>query len=293
MRKLNVAGDICKVKRSGEIRMHRVPLAGRRLRHGIFIAFIMMLNLCRTVPAMAQGGQNVAIYDSRPVAKAILMLEANSGQVITYEDPRYAYPDDVVDMTDPEYAKQHPNQKMLDPKPRVLTLDAQTLSPANRVNDPALLTQSVLDMQAASGVGGAFRQVQTGAFTHVFPSQIRDIHGNWVEQGSLLDVPITLPEQKTDGLQALQAIVQAITDATHMEVIVGATPWNLLAQHQCDLAATNEPARTVLMRVLAGTNRKLSWRLLYDPGFQSYALNIHDVDTLPFMMSSKPSAPNH
>ena len=42
----------------------------------------------------------------------------------------------------------------------------------------------------------------------------------------------------------------------------------------CAISAKNETARLVLLRILSGTGRTLTWRLLYDGGLKVYALNI-------------------
>src|SRR5712691_5723123 len=43
---------------------------------------------------------SLSVQDPRPVAKAIVMLEARYGWIVTYEDPRYAYADDIADVTE-------------------------------------------------------------------------------------------------------------------------------------------------------------------------------------------------
>jgi hypothetical protein len=58
-------------------------------------------------------------------------------------------------------------------------------------------------------------------------------------------------------------------------VVLGLVPTALLSQMQVEEGADAEQARMVLMRLLAASKRRLSWRLLYSPMEGTYYLNIH------------------
>jgi hypothetical protein len=76
-------------------------------------------------------------------------------------------------------------------------------------------------------------------------------------------------------LAAIESAINAGGDPT-LSLAGGLT--NLLAQTRVQGGATNESARSVLMRTLAATNRRLAWRILCGPGQASCMLNLHLVD---------------
>ena len=100
MRELGFMKKICGVRKKEKTYMHRKTIPAKlHFWHDGLLALIALLSLVRGAPVAAQGtDQSVVINDPRPLAEAVLMLEAKSGQVITYEDPRYVYQDDVVDI---------------------------------------------------------------------------------------------------------------------------------------------------------------------------------------------------
>jgi hypothetical protein len=107
--------------------------------------------------------------------------------------------------------------------------------------------------------------------------QVKNGRGQIVNLESVLNVPIALPEHERTGIELLREICAAVGKATQTNVVVGTVPINVFASYRIRLASLNEPARVVLIRTLEGTNRKLSWSLLYDPGAKMYALNVLPV----------------
>src|SRR5262249_34246853 len=96
------------------------------------------------------------------------------------------------------------------------------------------------------------------------PAQVKDVSGRWVHQASMLDIPITFPEKERSVMETLETITGALSSATQMKVAIGTIPLNLFVRHRTTQSASSEPAREALIRTLESTNRRFSWRLLYD-----------------------------
>jgi hypothetical protein len=95
----------------------------------------------------------------------------------------------------------------------------------------------------------------------------------------LLDTNISIPADSHTAIEMVSAIVAAINAGGDVNLQVGMIPINLFVQTRLEQStAVNENARAVLLRTLAATQRKLSWRLLYSAGTKECALNIHMVD---------------
>lgn len=226
----------------------------------------------------------VSVEDPRPVAKAIETLEARHGWVITYEDPPYAHHGDVVDVTAEvrkDLHKFRPGEapKVLIPKGGALAFEYDLAAASGHAADPAAVVRQLLDAYARGGGAGAFRLEGGGQVVHVIPAAGRNGAGSVVAHDPVLDAPITLPAEERRGLQTLEAICAAVSQATGAQVIVGTVPVSVFARHRDQHGASGERARDVLLRTLGGVKGggKLSWQLFYDPGMKTYVLNIHQV----------------
>lgn len=226
---------------------------------------------------------NLSVEDSRPVAKAITILEATYGWVITYEDPPYAYAGDIDDITEKvrkDLDKFKPGQapKVLIPKERTLSFEYD-VGQTNLPSDPALVVQRLLDAHRASGGSGEFIIEKVDKIIHVIPSSIRDKSGKLTHTKPVLDAVIGLPAKQRNGLQTLQAMCDAISKAAHVRVVVGTVPIGLLVHHEDKKGVTFGKARQALVEFLQrlGNGVHFSWQLLYGPDAKMYALNIHVV----------------
>jgi hypothetical protein len=233
-----------------------------------------------TVACQAQSQQEVklSVDGPRPVAEAVKQLQEKYGWIITYEDPRLVNESDLLDVTDPKYRQANPGgRKALAPKGGHLEISYFVSQATGKPENPKALLQMLLNAHAASANPGRFELRQTGQVFHVAPSQVKDIRGRWAHQASILDTPITFPEKERSVFETLEAITRVLSSATQMKVAIGTIPLNLFVRHRTTQSASSEPAREVLIKTLESTNRKFSWRLLYDPGMKMFALNVRSV----------------
>lgn len=147
----------------------------------------------------------------------------------------------------------------------------------------AAVLEQLVQARSVSNHGGHFRVEQEGDVFHVVPTEIRDRHGNWAAQGSILDAPISLPMQDRDESQMFDAICGAVSAAAQIKVNIGIGIGGGFKDEagypQYRLGADSEPARRVLMRALAAItiNEKLTWLLFYSAENNWYTLNILPV----------------
>jgi hypothetical protein len=241
------------------------------------------LSVAAAVTQLSAGEtvKHLSVDDPRPVAEAVLTLESLYGWAITYEDPRYAHPGEVSDIT--EKVRRDLRDFPMGKAPRVviprggpLTVDYPVNADSGTPENPSAVIQRVLDIHAA-GAGSSFRLLHSGRYFHVVPAQLKNRNGNVEEQHSILDAVISVPSQQGARREMLEEVCHAIEVATQSHVVVGTIPERLFGQAISALAVFNQSARDVLTETLAGTGVVLSWRLLYDPGLEEYVLNIHPV----------------
>ncbi len=231
-----------------------------------------------------QGRKKVslAVQDPRPVARAITMLEARYGWVITYEDPRYAYASDIADITEKvrrdlnKYPKgQAP--RVLIPKGGDLSFEYDVIAETNLPSNPGVVVRQLLNAQAASANSARFRLEKSKAIIHVIPKAIKDGSGRSMPQQSLLETLVTLRSEERTGLRTLEALTESIGKTTQFRIVVGNVPLGLFLRHKDQHGVAGQKAREALVELLqrVSPGRPLSWRLLYDPGLKMYVLNIY------------------
>lgn len=216
------------------------------------------------VPLAAQRSQalELSVYDARPLAAVIGQLETRYGWTITYEDPRYEYALDLEDVTS-EVARDPKNfkGKVVIPRRRAFYFkypnDAQPQA-------EEVLAALIRDYNMFNN--DHFRLLRTGKFFHVVPSVTADKFGQPTERQSQLDVRVTIPDADRTVLETVEVVVAEVRERIGAPMVVGRVPTNLLRQKKLRTGATKEPARDVLVRVLASTGRDLSWSIPCDPG---------------------------
>jgi len=251
-------------------------------------------NYCGAGETGPPANLEISVDASRPIAVALDLLEQRHGVAITYEDPRYAHESDIADVTDrvrrdsggnPEGT--HP--RVLIPRHGRLHVIYVMRGKTSQLDDIAAVIRLLLEAHAEQRLPGGFRMERSGTLFHVVPIAVKGEDGGLVEAGSVLDAKIDLLKEERTGLETLEAICAALHQVTGEHVVLGLTPLNWLIDRRVSVGASDEAARAVLGRVLAGIEPSMSWswRLFYDPGLKWHVLNLYVV---PKMHESMPSA---
>jgi hypothetical protein len=230
------------------------------------------------------GKDQLSVNDPRPVALAAETLEKKYGWIITYEDPPYVHESEFVDVTEKvrrDLDKFKPGQapKVFIPKGGDLAFEYSIDPATKRPADSAVVVQELLDAYAIAGNPGVFRLDRDGVRLHIVASGVKGKDGALVSHRPVLDAPITVPAQKRNGLELLEAFCSALSQASGTKVVLGSAPLNLFHRYQTESGAKDQRANDFLSNELdrVTNKRKLSWQLLYDPGTKIYFLNVHVV----------------
>ncbi|MGE5359640.1 MAG: hypothetical protein ACM3NQ_11530 [Bacteroidales bacterium] len=226
--------------------------------------------------ASADQALTVSVDDPRPLARAVQALEERHGWVITYEDPPYVDRQEIADVTASVRKDRSSQPKVLIPRGGPF---AFTYSVSGRGEPDELpVLRGLLEAYASTGYAGVFALVQTGTAFHVVPAMSRNSSGVLETRQSMLDAKISLADEDRTVYGMLEAITGAVSLSTGIKLWTGTVPLNLFGQLHVRGGASNETARTVLLRTLASTGRKFSWRLLRGPQPSGWnVLNVHAV----------------
>ncbi len=229
-------------------------------------------------PAQGSQQQSIRIHVAnrpRPVAEAVMQVEAATGVVVTYEDTRYVHPDDIVDITDRLAPDKHLSERIVAMRPG--TIDV-TYDPQAGPIEPQVdgLLHRILAYSNAVGNTGRFRVDKVSGGYHVVPVAMRGRSGAMEPYASPLDTRITLPHQEGNAFEMISLLTQTVTTASGHRVGPGLIPMNWSARSRLTVEAQDERARDVLWRALRSANLNLSWQLLCEVGDDGLcALNIH------------------
>ena len=222
--------------------------------------------------------QTVSVNSERPLADAVRSLEERYGWIITYEDPPYADPGEMKDVTELVRRDGASWPRVLVPRggPFAFAYAAPTVGAAGP--DEAATLRGLLEAYASTGYPGGFRLVQTGTVFHIIPAMSKNLLGVTEARQSILDVKISLADEDRTVYGMLEAVTDAVSRATGVTLSLGTVPLNALGRLHVRAGASEESARIVLLRTLAATNQTFSWRLLRGPQpGGSNVLNVHFV----------------
>jgi hypothetical protein len=258
----------------------------------LLLCSITMVVLVATIVSVTGKGQHepasdtLSVNDGRPVEKAAEELEKKYGWIISYEDSANAYEGDLVDVT--EKVSRNLDKFKPGEAPRVFvpkggelsfsyTLDPDTQKPA----DSFVVVQQLLNAYASGGNPGVFRLDRDGERLHIVPVAAKNKDGVLVSRQSVLDVSITLPAQKRNGLELLNAFCAAVSEASGTRVLPASAPLNLFHQYKTEAGAKDQKARDFLTHELDAITggAKLSWKLLYSAREKTYYFSIYPVST--------------
>jgi len=241
------------------------------------VAALVLFASLGTMHANGQTAQTeikgVSIDDPRPVQAAVASLLESYPVTITYEDPKYEFADDIVDVTDQMPSK--PEVRVLGPRGGILQASYETSKDTGWPVSMTATLEGIVAAKNVSDTGGRFRVEQRGDVFHVVPAETKDAHGAWVARGSILEVPISISATEMSGIELLDLLVKTISEAAGTTIQVSANAFvNSLVRYRGTVEAKNEPARDVLVRVLHAVSPRFTWLLDYDPTFKFYVLNI-------------------
>ncbi|MDR4307779.1 hypothetical protein IHQ68_14235 [Chelatococcus sambhunathii] len=220
--------------------------------------------------AYGKPGDRIVVDDPRPVAAAAAAIARVSGVAVTYEDSPVA---DRSRMT-PMVTGAGADDALLRPKSATL----EFALPAGRSPaDAADAATKAAEAYAADGRGAARYAVLQDTMIHIVPREAADASGRLVAVTPALDSRITIKPGARSGFAMLQAICDAASLAFGRPIHVGTVHAPALGALKVAFGADNESARDVLTRLLGAAGGELSWRLLYDPGTQEYALNLAEA----------------
>lgn len=207
----------------------------------------------------AWGKMELDIVSPRPLADVALELERRFDRMITYEDPPYLYPGDMVK----------------DQGGRVIPRGGRVAFQYQAGDSVSQVLLKALEAYERSEGPGFFAVEEGPGGYHVVPRAFRNADGVVEERSSILNLSISLRQEVQNGLQFMEVIASAVSVATDEKVYLGTVPTNALIQHGRAPGIREGKARNLLLGLFQEMGLPLSWHLLNNPGTYEFYLNVH------------------
>lgn len=117
-------------------------------------------------------------------------------------------------------------------------------------------------------------EVVQGATPQVVPRHVKDVDGVVREYRSVLDSTVTLAPEKRRIDEWLQHIAGVLRARSGRDVVAVHPPSTALRRELIELSAADEPARSVLERLLAAAPIEAAWRMSYIPYSSTFVLSV-------------------
>lgn len=166
--------------------------------------------------------QTISVEDPRPLAAAILKLENELDEVITYEDPPYASRSDYKDVTAAVSRVADPQKPVLVPRRGKFAFSyprAEGLS-AGAQQTSTVLRGLIDAFNRTYPTGAMFGFQEAAGAYHIIPITARSRTGLLHSYDALLETTVTIADGETDGLRALQMLVSTVSVRAKRKLLV-------------------------------------------------------------------------
>lgn len=226
----------------------------------------------------------IDLNDPRPLAAAAVELAQRHNLRITFEDAPCDFAADQADVTaqvrrDLGDFPAGAAPRVLIPRGGQITLDYTVDADLDRPANPVAVVNDALRANEDAGNPGRYRAFQSDRAVHIIPAAARAANGALSTVRPALDAYIQVPAAPCNGLQRLEAILGAVSDASGQTVIVGTIPVSLLSRLSGQFPAVGANSREALLDLFDATGATLSWQMFYDPTMKCYVLNVYAIET--------------
>jgi len=226
--------------------------------------------------------QNITVEQGRPLYEAVKELRQRYGWLITYQDPPYEHPGDMM------LRQGAPVRHMV---PRQMRISVDYTEPRDESPEERRRTiEEVVEGFSAAGAG-QFRVYHSGSFSHVAPVSVRKAVGSVEMLPSMCEVTVSFPPAMRTIDESLSLILQQVSQQIHATIARGAEPANLFLGYAYPSDAENERACDLMVRTFESANPKrvamglpmihVLWAMLYDPTAKEYFYNAAIVEPPP------------
>jgi hypothetical protein len=171
--------------------------------------------------ATAQLKTTLSVDDHRPLQSAAVQLQDRYGWLITYQDPPFAHPDDLENITPPGASA---GKHMV---PRKGTASVTYLEPrTGTIQEQRETVDDIVKGFDAAGFG-SFRVYHNGSYSHIVPVAAKRISGSVEGVTSLCDINVSFPPATRTVDETVMLVLSQVSQRIDIPIRHGEVPMNL------------------------------------------------------------------
>ena len=249
------------------------------------VRYFVFALLAIALPLATQGQESklllrtISVNNGRPMMEAIDQLRARYGWLISYQDPPYEHPDDLM------LREGAPRRHMV---PRRMSVSVDYMEPqAGDLQGRHRTIDRIVEGFSAAGAG-QFRVHHWGSYSYVVPVSVKRANGVLENLPSICEMTVSFPPAMRTIDESLALILPRISQWVHAPIGRGADPINLFIGHRYLSEAEDEPVCALMSRIFEGPNPTrvavhvppvhIVWDLLYDATAKQYFFNAAGVN---------------
>lgn len=212
--------------------------------------------------------QAISVDGFRPLLEVVKVLEQRYHVAITYEDPSYLDPSELVDITDRLPGGHPPNGvRTFVPRGGPFSFEYFVTPPSSSGQLKGVLT-ALLRSYQSTPYPHNFRLLETDGVYNIVPVGRRNKNGTEEAYEAILssDVPFLQHGAPRSAYEALEDLAKAVQRSRGVMVLVGGPP-NILLRTNVPDPPAHGVARAELLRILRSTGFLLTYQVIYDPIF--------------------------
>lgn len=214
----------------------------------------------------------IEVNGARPLASALLQVQAVTRVPVSFEETPHQYPKDLVKTN----AVTHPGLK-----PRTIARQGRlsiTLSPLgfDGRSDAFVAAQALIKAHREADLPGAYRLLYTEDGLEVVPDGVIDSNGAHQDFAPIMSRPVSIPNGRRHPFESLRLIMDNLSATTNAKIHLLNVP--LAEGAVVSFGSTALPARDAVRELLKLTGiREMSYQLLYDANEQAYYFNLTPI----------------
>jgi hypothetical protein len=208
---------------------------------------------------------------SRPLDMVASTLSSCLGVAVSAEDPQYRYIGDLLDVTAPQWAAQHPDKRAYAAKPGKVEITFDVSENGSPRDLHGLLQNAVQQVNQQQSNIYAYEVRESvrpdSAFYSFVPTSTHNEAGVLEHVPAYLDQRITIAEQTASVASFAFDMTRALNDATGLhfsccQAMVIGQPWGM---RSVTYHATDQTARTVMEDLIGNAGGDQSYVLRCEP----------------------------
>jgi hypothetical protein len=258
----------------------RIP-APMLLHLGLLFPLMLLSSRLGLAQSSLNNGQaTISVTGYRALNDALAQAEQLLKFPINFEELPYQNAQDLSLVKPPGWVKP-----ILAPLKHTLNVALTFTGPDAKANTDSAV-QAILNTYQANHLPGLYKQVTETDSIDVVPDQILNRSGSMVSVTPVMDAHITFPYAKRSVEGTVELICDLVSQMSHTKVLlafapVSVAPGSMEHVEQVELQASDEPARTVLARLITTYGRPMSYKVLYEPDSQQYYFSIRGTAVNP------------